>query len=187
MKRESGNQVGLAHSLNNMGILALDAGDPERAITYLEETLAIDRKLGNPAGIADSLGNLAGIFARTGDVARAAALDAEALDLRRTLGDRLSIAHNLDSIAATASRAGYADAGARLFGAAERLREALVAPIPRSEQERYEGSVAIARSALSVEEFSKAWAAGRSLALDDALGEALHVAGKIADLGKPPT
>jgi len=187
MKRQTGNQVGLAHSLNNLGILALDAGDPERAIAYLEETLAIDRELGNPAGIADSLGNLAGIFAGTGDVVRAAALDAEALELRRTLGDRLSIAHNLDSIAATASRAGFADVGARLFGAAERLREELMVPIPRSEQARYESDVAIARSALTGAEFAQAWATGRSLALDDAIAEAMGVAGKIADLGKPPT
>ena len=187
MKRQIGNQVGLAHSLNNLGILALDAGDPDRAIAYLEETLAIDRELGNPAGIADSLGNLAGILAGTGDLGRAAALDAEALELRRTLGDRLSIAHNLDSIAATASRAGFADVGARLFGAAERLREELLAPIPRSEQARYESGVNIARSALSAEEFAQAWAAGRSLALDDAIAEAMGVAGKIAGLGKPST
>jgi tetratricopeptide (TPR) repeat protein len=177
----------LAHSLNNLGILALDAGDPERAIAYLEETLAIDRELGNPAGIADSLGNLAGIFAGTGDVVRAAAHDAEALELRRTLGDRLSIAHNLASIAATTSRAGFTDVGARLFGAAERLREELLVPIPRSEQARYESGVNIARSALSADEFAQAWAAGRSLGLDDAIAEAMGVAGQIAGLGKPST
>jgi hypothetical protein len=164
----------------------LDAGDPERAIAYLEETLVIDRKLGNPTGIADSLGNLAGLIAPTGDIARAAALDAEALEMRRDLSDRLSMAHSLDSIAATASRAGFAAIGARLYGASERLREELGAPIPPSERGRYETGLDMTRSALGDEAYAKAWAAGRALSLDEAVAEALHIARQIAQGAATP-
>jgi tetratricopeptide (TPR) repeat protein len=186
IKRQTGNQVGLAHSLNNLGILALDAGDPERAIAYLEETLAIDRELGNPTGIADSLGNLAGLIAPSGNVARAAAFDAEALEIRRDLSDRLSMAHSLDSIAATASRAGLPEAGARLYGASERLREELGAPIPPSERARYETGLDMTRSALGDEAYEKAWAAGRALSLNEAVSEALDIAHQIAQSAETP-
>ena len=151
----------------------------------MEETLAIDRRLGNPAGIADSLDNLAGLVAPTGDVARAAALHVEALILRRDLGDRLSLAYSLDSTAGTVARAGRAEAGARLFGAAERLREVLGAPLPPSERDRYEKGVAFARAPLAADDFAAAWAAGRSLSLDDAIAEALHVAREVAKEAQP--
>jgi hypothetical protein len=180
IKRKLGNWVGLAITLNNLGMLADEAGNKDGAIAYMEETLAIERKLGNPTGIADSLGNLAGLIAPIGDVARAAALDAEALEMRRDLGDRLSMAHSLDSIAATAARAGFAEAGARLFGAAERLREELGAPIPATERTRYEAGLAMSRSAIGNEVFERAWAAGRALSLDDAVSEALVIARQIA-------
>jgi hypothetical protein len=172
--------VGLAITLNNLGMLADEAGDKDGAIAYMEETLAIERKLGNPTGIADSLGNLAGLIAPTGDVGRAAALDAEALEMRRDLSDRLSVAHSLDSIAATVSRAGFAEAGARLYGASERLREELGAPIPSSERIRYETGLAMTRSALGDEAYERAWVAGRALSPDDAVSEALAVARRIA-------
>ncbi|MDF3043179.1 MAG: hypothetical protein K0Q71_5885 [Thermomicrobiales bacterium] len=168
-------------------MLADEAGNKDGAIAYMEETLAIERKLGNPTGIADSLGNLAGLIAPTGDVARAAALDAEALEIRRDLGDRLSMAHSLDSIAGTASRAGLAEAGARLFGASERLREELGAPIPASERVRYETGLARTRSAVGDEAYERAWAAGRALSLDDAVAEALHIARQIAQSAETPT
>ena len=186
IKRKEGNRVGLASSLNNLGMLAVEAGDLDRARAYMEETLAIDRELGDPGGIADSLGNLAGMIAQTGDVARAAALDAESLEMRRDLGDRLSMAHSLDSIAATASRAGFPESGARLFGASERLRAELGAPIPPSELTRYQTGLDMTRSALGVEAFERAWAAGRALPLDDAIAEALRVTREIAETAGVP-
>ena len=38
IKRTQGNWVGLAITLNNLGMLAGDAGDVDGAIAYLEET-----------------------------------------------------------------------------------------------------------------------------------------------------
>jgi predicted ATPase/class 3 adenylate cyclase len=180
IKRKQGNWVGLAITLNNLGMLAAEAGDLDGAIASMEEALAIERKLGNPTGIADSLGNLAGLIAPTGDVARAAALDAEALEVRRDLSDRLSMAHSLDSIAATVSRAGFAEAGARLYGASERLREELGAPLPPSERARYETGLAMTRSAVGDEAYERAWAAGRALSLNEAVSEALDIARQVA-------
>jgi hypothetical protein len=178
--------VGLVSSLNNLGMLMVEKGDLDRAIAYLEETLAIDRELGSPDGIADSLGNLAGLIAPSGDLARAAALDAEALELRRDIGDRISIAYSLESIAATSSRAGTPQIGARLFGAGERLREETGAPLPPSERARYEEGVGLARAALSPEDFARAWAEGRALSLNDAIAEAMRTARQLAQPAPVP-
>jgi hypothetical protein len=186
IKRKQGNWVGLAITLNNLGMLAAEAGDLDGAIASMEETLAIERKLRNPTGISDSLGNLAGLIAPTGDVARAAALDAEALEMRRDLSDRLSMAHSLDSIAATASRAGFAEAGARLYGTGARLREELGAPVPASERARYETGLEMTRSAIGDEAYERAWAAGRALSLEDAVAEALDIARQIAQRAATP-
>jgi hypothetical protein len=58
---------------------------------------------------------------------------------------------------------------ARLFGATEAVREALGAPVPPSERADYERHVAAVRAALD----AAAWAAGRAMALEDAIVLAL--------------
>ena len=48
--RESGNEQGVASSLGNLGIIALEQGDLTLAKGLLEEALAINRRLDNPQG-----------------------------------------------------------------------------------------------------------------------------------------
>jgi predicted ATPase len=186
IKREKGNRVGLVSSLNNLGMLMVEKGDLARALAYLDETLAIDRDLGSPDGIADSLGNIASLTSAQGDYSRAAGLELEALELRRELGDKISIAYSIHGIAATAARAGFAETSVRLFGAEEQLRTEVGAPVPPSEQERYEEGVARARSVLAEHAFAQAWAEGRALSLDDAIAEARRAARQLADLASVP-
>ncbi len=185
LKRQQGNVAGLAASLTNLAILMADVGDLDRAIAYIEETLAIDRQLGNVGGIADTLGNLAALVAQGDDLARAISLDAEALEIRRDLGDRLSMAYGLESIASTVAKAGFPGPSARLFGAAERLREEIAAPLPLSEQVRYEAGLSVTRDALPQDTFAREWETGRALPLDYAIAEALHIARDIAGQSAP--
>lgn len=183
LNRQNGNIAGLAASLTNLAILMDDVGDLDRAIAYIEETLAIDRQLGNVGGIADTLGNLAALVAQGDDLTRAISLNAEAREIRRDLGDRLSIAYGLESIASTVAKAGFPGPSARLFGAAQRLREVIAAPLPVGEQRRYEAGLSVTRAALPEEAFTREWKTGRTLPLDYAIAEALHIAREIA--GQP--
>jgi hypothetical protein len=73
----------------------------------------------------------------------------------------------------------------RLFGAAERLRQEIGAPLPASEHERYEQGLQVARDAISEEEFTREWETGQGLPLDYAVEEALHVARLVASAGEP--
>jgi non-specific serine/threonine protein kinase len=66
------------------------------------------------------------------------------------------------------------DAG--LWGAAERLREAIGAPLPPNEQRRRERQVAVARAALGDDAaFDRAWQEGRAMTLEQAIAGALRL------------
>src|SRR5205085_680215 len=108
-----------------------------------------------------------------GDAQQAAAMARESLGLLRSSGSRWYVAEALELLGAVASLRGQAQDAARLWGTAEALREATGAPIPRSNRNLYERSLANARAALDQAAFAAAWAEGRRLTLEQAIDEAL--------------
>jgi DNA-binding CsgD family transcriptional regulator len=84
----------------------------------------------------------------------------------------VGIAGSLRGLASIAALAGYSARAARLYGAAEAVREAIGAPIPRHHSPT-ERAIAKARAALGEADFAVAWNEGRGLALADAVAEAL--------------
>ncbi len=181
IKEELGNRAGMAITLSNLALVSLDEGDPAAATALLERSLAIDRELGDVAGIADDLSNLAAIAAMGGDLAAAAARHHEALLLWRDLDAWLGIAHAIENIAATAANAQPGRA-ARLYGAAEKLRDELHAPIPGNERARYFEGVDLVRAALGNAACEAAWAAGRLLPREEIVAEALRLAAGMASI-----
>jgi hypothetical protein len=67
-----------------------------------------------------------------------------------------------------------------LLGAAERLRQEIGAPLPPSELERYEFAIIACREALPEATFKQEWETGRTLPLDYAIEEAMHVTCELA-------
>jgi hypothetical protein len=67
IRRELGDERGIADSLNNLGVLAQYEGDHARAAALFEESLLIKRGLGDKQSIANSLHNLATEPALRGD------------------------------------------------------------------------------------------------------------------------
>ncbi len=172
--RGLGDRHGIANTLNLLGVVADEQGDFGGARVLLDESLAIRRELGDRHGIALSLINLGNVAFGQGDLAAARALQEEGLAIRRGLGDRGGIAYSLESMAALAVPVGAPLHAARLWGAAERLREAIGSPIPPNERARYEGQVALARAAGADDTaFDAAWAEGRAMTLDQAIADAL--------------
>ncbi len=86
IRRELGDRMGMARSLNNLGLVAWGHRDSARAL--FEECLAIWRELGDRRGIATSLANLGGLAVGQGDYAVARTLLEESLALLRELGNR---------------------------------------------------------------------------------------------------
>jgi non-specific serine/threonine protein kinase len=106
LRREAGDERGVAMALNNLGVVAKDQGDYARARAYLEESLVLKRRLGEQRGVAVTLNNL-GLVAKTqGDLATAEAALAEGLDHFRDLGDAWGQALTLNNMGALAAAAG---------------------------------------------------------------------------------
>jgi len=172
--RELGNPHSIALSLSNLGHVALDQGDFPAARALLEEGLAIRRDLGDRFSIATSLSNLGLVALHESDYAGARALLRESLAIRRELGDQFGIPASLEGLAAVVASQRDSMRAARIWGATERFRVEIGAPLPPSERSGHDRHVAAARIASGDEAaFDSAWQEGRCLTLDQAIDLAL--------------
>ena len=175
MRRQLGDQLGVAASLNNLGGLARERGDYAGAWALQEESLAICRQLGHQQGVAASLNNLGNVARERGDYAGARALQEESLAICRQLGDQQGVAACLDEMTAVADGQSLPSQAARLGGAAASLRESLDAPLSPAEQAEVDKTIAAVREALGEDAFAAAWDAGRAMtweqAVEFAMGE----------------
>lgn len=95
LKRELGNQKGVAGSLHNLGNVAWMQGDFKTARSLYEEALATNRELGNRAWEANNLERLGNMALDLGDCVSAHTLLEGCLALFRELGDKGGMAHGL--------------------------------------------------------------------------------------------
>ncbi len=106
LRRQLGDQRGIANSLTNLGIIAAYQGDYDLATDLYEESLAIRRETADLPGMAATLHNL-GIVARNrGEYERAAALFEEGLTLQQQQNNKRGIALALNNLATVARSRG---------------------------------------------------------------------------------
>ena len=91
LRRELGDDRGVAQALNNLGVVAWNDGDTVAAHGFHEESLALRRTRDDRWGIAQSLNNLGVVARMQGDFARAQTFHTESLAIRRELGDERGI------------------------------------------------------------------------------------------------
>ncbi len=140
----------------------------------LEEALLLARQSGHTDLEAMQLGNLGNVARQRGDLVGATTLQRQALLLKRALGARRQIAITLADLASIAGAEGRGTRAACLLGAAAALREAIGTPQPVPERAATQQAVAAALAALSEEARAAAFAAGRTLTLDEAISYALE-------------
>ncbi len=169
---ELGDRWGVAVSRNNMGNIALLQGRIAEARGWLEEALAIQREIGDPWMIANVLNNLGNVVREIGDLGAAEALYAESLAIYRALGDMWALAYLLEDVGALAALQDEPERALRICGAAAALRERIGAPRPAADQATLEERLRPAEQALGDEARDEAWAAGRGLAVEQAIVEA---------------
>jgi non-specific serine/threonine protein kinase len=166
--------------------LARCQGRYEPAIRLNEMAVALARDRGDTWSIAFALSLLGRLAWLQSEHPRATQLQRESLALQREMDDRVGIADSLDVLAWVANASGEPTLAARLFGAAEAVRErsgATSLPLWRAERER---NVAATRASLGEEAFTAAWAAGRSLTVEQAIEEALREGGPAPKTAIPP-
>ncbi len=99
--RMLGDDHAMVITLNNLGSLALDAGDHTQAEHYFTKSLALCQEHNDRPGLAMTLLRLAGLVQQQGDSARAHALYSESLPIYREMG-------NVGAIATCLINVGYA-------------------------------------------------------------------------------
>ncbi len=171
--REAGDQLGIAADLNNLANAVFDLGNYPRARALYEESLELYRAGGDLYGVSLALYNLGDLAHREGQPDRAGAYLCEGLAIALSQHNRLACAEYLEKLAALAASQGVPEHAARLWGAAEREREALGAARPPEHAEAHATEVGAARAAAGASAFSAAWAAGRALQLEDAVAYVL--------------
>lgn len=173
LAREAGSKRDMAVSLNALGNAILRRGDCGRAGALHRESLALRQELGDQRGIAVALGNLGNVAYEQRDYASAQRFYSEALSLIKDLGDKPLAAILLVPLAETAQAQEHSERAACLFGAAEVLSEATQSPLPPTERDRYDQTVAAVRAGLGQAAFAAAWTAGRAMTMDQAIEYAL--------------
>ena len=98
---------------------------------------------------------------------------AQGLALSQTLGDQASLSWCLAGLGSAAALDEEPERAARLWGAAERLRQAIGCRSAPAARATYERALAVIRAQFDESTFAAAWAAGQALTLEQAIAEAL--------------
>ena len=155
-------------------------GDLAGAVEAYEESRETFRAIEGRWGEADVTDRLALAVQDQGDLRRAASLHAQALALRREVGAATGIQNEFVGLADLARTAGDLDTAAFLLGAADACEERFgYAPFRESPRTRRDAEQSV-RGLLGEEAFARARDRGRSLATDDAIGEALAIADRLS-------
>jgi len=101
LRRQTGDRLKIASSLNNLGLVAQDQGDQQRARTLYEESLTVCRELDEKADIASTLNNLGNVMQNLGDYGSARAMHRESWTIWREIGDQFGVALALNNMGET--------------------------------------------------------------------------------------
>jgi tetratricopeptide (TPR) repeat protein len=104
-----------AFALGELGWIALQQGDPERAESLCEEALTIARATGDPDAISAQLNFLADIYSARGDHSGALAAHEEALELRRSLANPILVTNSTYNLGIAAFENGEIDRARAAF------------------------------------------------------------------------
>jgi RNA polymerase sigma factor (sigma-70 family) len=170
--REVGHRRGIGVALSNAGRAAELQGDFQSAVRLFEEGLAIFQEVGDLTPIALRLSSLGQVLLRIGEPERARARLVECLALVQELQDRPAGGFALERSASLLEAAGRAREAAVIVAAAESLSQDMGNPLTPRERSERDALIARLRSALG-KEFERAWAEGRGLKLEGAIGKAL--------------
>jgi non-specific serine/threonine protein kinase len=147
-------------------------GDYTRARELAEERIALHRQSGSRLDLLNMLLHRGEVALDEDDAAAAGSAFREALTLARQAGSEGHASAALEALGTVAVLRGQAERAARLFGAMAALGGSIGNwPLNPERQER---SLEAARAALGVEAFEAAWAAGRAMALANAIAYALE-------------
>ncbi len=174
IKRELGDQQGIAYALGNLAQIAFELGNIEHAHHIELESLALKRELGDLQGIANSLANLGQNALNDNDYDQARSYFDESLSILRSLGRRFTIGELFQSYVELARREGQFERSVRLIGAIRNLDRSLGAQIRPEKQEKHERILNEARAHLDNPKLEQVKSEGENANLDTMIAYALR-------------
>jgi ATP/maltotriose-dependent transcriptional regulator MalT len=157
------------------GVVAAMEGDMARSEALQEESLTLFREIGDTRSINHCL-NVLGLVALSGhDYERAHELLEEDLRLSWDLDHKVTVHSSLLGLGGVAASRGQMARAVRLWGAVEAIEENFgnrMTPAGLT-LAGYESHLALARSRLEEEGFAAAWAEGKAMSTEEAVGYAL--------------
>ncbi len=99
-----------AATYNNLGALAANKGDLDKAETYYNDSLATRKHLGDQHGVADTYHNLGNIAQLRGDFESASDWYKQSLTVRESLGDTAGLIHTYNALGYVAVARGVQNA-----------------------------------------------------------------------------
>jgi DNA-binding CsgD family transcriptional regulator len=172
LSRDLADRRGIALALIDLGEVVQRQGDLAKAEALYDEARRLFEELGDQRTLAITLHGLANLALRRRDRTRAATLLAAGMALAQRVGDRLTAADCLEAVAQVIVP-DWVDQAALLLGAASAVREAVGAPVAGHLRPGLDETLTAARTALGPGAFDAAYDAGRALALEQAVAEAL--------------
>jgi non-specific serine/threonine protein kinase len=167
--RAAGDTRGIAAVFVDLGILAYEQGDWNKAAELLASSYRGFRELDAPTMTAWVLGHLARVSRAQGDVVKAEQQYGESMTLFKKVGATWGMLECLEGVARLALATGKPERAVRLFGCASAVRENIGLPLTGRIATRFEGAFARLRSTLGSGRFAAEWQAGRTLSLNDAV------------------
>ena len=165
----NGGEWSIANSINNLGLVAAYQNDYPSAYKLHQESLAIYRALDEKSGVAIATGNLGHVAMHLGRLEEARQWQIESVQLFNEIGDADGLAECFERLAMLANAKGDFNRAAQLFGVASVLRAEAGTLPALADQLEYERELELTRAQLDPATFEAAWAAGRGMALEQAI------------------
>ena len=160
-------------TLRNLAELARMQGDLARATALYEESLAVTQAIGMTFGVALVMTMLGHVARQQQNFALAKARYREGLSLLREFASPTYTAWCLEGYAAALSAEEFYLQATRLCAAAVTLREQALTPLPPSERDAFEQTIATVNTALDSLAFEEEWTIGTGFTQDQAIDYAL--------------
>jgi predicted ATPase len=171
--RASGNPWVLALAFTNAGRVEMMGGRWAKAYLLLDESASLFQKIRDPAMYNSTRSEMGHLFRRQGRYSEATAVYRETIRTFRERGQHAAVAHELECFAFMAAAQGQPARAATLLGAAEALRQGIKSDMTLVERREYTQVVDDLPAHLDEPAFSRAWAEGRALPMEEAIQFAL--------------
>lgn len=168
------NPYGMANALLSLGHIAYLQGHISESRRLYEQSLNLNKEIDNQVGLADGARYLGILAWSEGNLSEAARQLKQDLQLRQVGQHKLGIVLSLAAFVGLAAALKQPWLAVQLAGAISTFQEDLqVLTLPRVEKSVFEVGLAQAKSTLTPEDASAAWAKGQIMRVDDAIAYAL--------------